>query len=131
MREINCHAIEGVPNTVRIETLDDAKPNDAHCRYQFLLKQGGTFQPFSQLTFQKGPLKETLPDGTVRDVLSNGITNEALLAVVIDRLESFQSGSFKCEENDRALRAIQKGLRCLHERTRERIRRNVEGFLKP
>lgn len=29
----------------------------------------------------------------------NGLTNEALLAVLIDRLECFQKGPFPCKEN--------------------------------
>ena len=57
----------------------------------------------------------------------NGITNESLLAVVIDRLESFQAGDFSCEENGIALEHIKEAMGSLHHRTMHRIGRGVEG----
>src|SRR4051812_20621758 len=42
------------------------------------------------IQFQNGPIKEF---GV------NGITGEALLAIEIDRLRSFQSGPFACSDN--------------------------------
>ena len=71
-----------------------------------------------RINFQKGPIKE---QGV------NGITQEALLAICADRLESFQAGSFACEDNAEALLHIQKALNCLKKRTTDRIARNVEG----
>src|SRR5262245_27909117 len=44
--------------------------------------------------FQEGPIKEA---GV------NGVTQEALLTIVIDRLRSFQAGPFSCRENAIAL----------------------------
>lgn len=46
----------------------------------------------------------------------NGITMEALLAVVIDRLEGFQAGPYACEENRQAMNKIQRGLTLLQRR---------------
>lgn len=56
-----------------------------------------------------------------------GVTNEALLAIVIDRLEGFQAGPFACTENAAALDHARICLGELQERTRGRIRRGVEG----
>lgn len=70
------------------------------------------------IRFQNGPIKEC---GV------NGVTQEALLAIVIDRLKSFQSGPFACESNAMALDACKVALDHLQHRTRERIRRGVEG----
>lgn len=56
-----------------------------------------------------------------------GVTNEALLAVVIDRLEGFQSGPFACDENQTALDHARDSLAALHSRTRERFARGVEN----
>ena len=52
---------------------------------------------------------------------------EALLAIVIDRLRSFQAGPFKCVENELALEKCEDALWQLQERTRARIARGVEG----
>ena len=73
-----------------------------------------------QLTviFQNGPIKE---HGV------NGVTQEALLAVVIDRLRSFQAGPFSCRENAIALTHVEEALMWLQRRTVARIKRGVEG----
>lgn len=71
--------------------------------------------------FQNGPIKES---GV------NGVTQEALLAVVIDRLRSFQAGPFSCRENAIALTHCEEALMWLQRRTVARIKRGVEGTNK-
>lgn len=71
--------------------------------------------------FQKGPIKES---GV------NGITQEALLAVTIDRLRSFQAGPFSCRENAIALTHCEEALMWLQRRTVARIKRGVEGTMQ-
>jgi len=75
---------------------------------------------FGFIKFQKGPLRETT---------LNGGFIEDLLAIVIDRLESFQSGEFACKENAIVLRKMHEGVHWLNHRTKDRIDRNVEGKL--
>lgn len=74
--------------------------------------------PPCAILFQNGPLKEFGP---------NGISHEALIAVVMDRLHSFQSGPFACADNAEALEGLQKAMRALQRRTVARIMRGVEG----
>ncbi len=69
------------------------------------------------LGFQLGPVKE---NGV------NGITNEALLAILIHRTE-FLNSKFHCEENDEAIRHMKQALVNLEVRTARRIVRGVEG----
>ena len=71
-----------------------------------------------EIHFQEGPIKEA---GV------NGITQEALLAIVIDRLRSFQAGPFSCRENEMALTHCVEALMWLQRRTVARIKRGVEG----
>lgn len=59
-----------------------------------------------------------------------GVTNEALLAIVKDRLEGFQAGKFPCQENEDALAGVNHALRFLHKRTMDRIERGVENQAK-
>ena len=46
-----------------------------------------------------------------------GISNEALIAIVADRLHGFQEGSFSCSENGKALVCLDRALEFLQERT--------------
>lgn len=74
----------------------------------------------TRLFFQNGPVLEG-----GRGI--NGVTNEALLAVVIDRLRGFQAGPYACHENAMAMQKIRDALGILHARTRRRVHAGVEG----
>jgi hypothetical protein len=71
-----------------------------------------------EVNFQNGPIQEY---GV------NGVQNEDLLAIVIHRLQGFQSGNFACRENAIALTKIQEALMWLEKRTADRKNRGVEG----
>lgn len=73
------------------------------------------------VNFQKGPVKEA---GI------NGISDEALLAVLIDRAQGFAKGPYKCRENDEALYHLNKALEWKQARTAKRIERGVEGTME-
>jgi hypothetical protein len=70
------------------------------------------------MLFQNGPIKE---------VGVNGVTHEALLAILIDRMRLFQAGPYACDANQRALDKMEGALSDLQERTKARIARGVEG----
>jgi hypothetical protein len=67
--------------------------------------------------FQLGPVKEA---GL------NGLTNEALLAILIHRTD-FLNQRFPCRENETAIEFMRRALECFESRTKNRISRNVEG----
>ncbi len=73
---------------------------------------------FGFVKFQNGPVKE---NGV------NGCHQEDLLAIVIHRLQSFQSSEFACRENALALTKIEEAMHWLNHRTAKRIARGVEG----
>lgn len=73
---------------------------------------------FGHVHFQKGPVKE---NGV------NGCFQEDLIAIVIDRLQCFQSGDFACRENALALTKLEEALHWLNHRTNDRQARGVEG----
>ena len=56
----------------------------------------------------------------------NGLTNESLLAILIDRMYHLNS-LFHCTENDRAIQHLEEALVNLEVRTARRIVRGVEG----
>lgn len=82
----------------------------------------GISQKVQQILFQNGPL---------RTVEANGITEESLIAVLIDRLQGFQAGPFSCRENAIALTKLEEALLWLERRTQLRIDRGVEGTTIP
>jgi hypothetical protein len=75
-------------------------------------------QEVTLVYFQKGPIKE---NGV------NGCCNEDLIAMVIDRLESFQDSPYKCRENALAITKLEEALHWLRHRTMAREARGVEG----
>jgi hypothetical protein len=79
---------------------------------------GSSEHTMERILFQNGPIKES---GV------NGVTQEALLAIVIDRLRSFQAGEYSCRENAIALTHCEEALMWLQRRTVARIKRGVEG----
>lgn len=66
---------------------------------------------------------------TVPNVGAVGVTNEVLLAIVIDRLRCFQAGNYPCRENAIAITKCEEALHWLGARTRARQQRGVEGKL--
>jgi hypothetical protein len=78
----------------------------------------GVMQPFLQVHFQEGPIKEC---GV------NGVCNEDLIAMVICRLEHFQKSEFNCRENAMAITKLEEALLWLRKRTMGRENRGVEG----
>lgn len=134
MRELHDHKLTGLNEAISIRATDDPGPGGANHSYTI---QWGEPHPDTKLVFgqkilfQNGPIKET---GI------NGISNEALLAIVIDRLRGFQyqrkddgsfdirtPGGYACRENAVALTKLEEAMMWLQKRTRERMARGVEG----
>lgn len=120
MRELTDHIVSGDQAVqLDITVLDEPGAGGANHLYQIegFNSESNPSNPWTVL-FQNGPIKE---HGV------NGVTQEALLAIVIDRLRSFQAGPFACRENAIALTHFEEGLMWLQRRTVARIKRGVEG----
>ncbi len=115
-REIHSHKVNGLNEVLRIEAIDEPGSGGANHAYAITPTVGNALGV--RIDFQNGPLKETPP---------NGLSNEALLAIVEDRLIGFQAGPFACRENAVALTKLQESMMWLQKRTRDRIARGVEG----
>lgn len=122
MRKLTDHIVEGdsVNHQLTIEVMDEPGSGGANHKYKIIGPPPETSVD-TDISFQNGPIKE---------VGVNGITHEALLAIVIDRLRSFQAGPFATEANQRALDGCEVALHQLQLRTRERLARGVEGTLQ-
>lgn len=130
MREITTHRINPANDKLKIVVTDKPGAGGANHRYEItgfdprgnpsaedMAHIEGVYDGFVVL-FQNGPIAE---HGV------NGLTQEALLAIVADRLNSFQNGPFACLANEIALEKIQEAIEVLHARTKERMQRGVEG----
>jgi len=118
MRTLTDHIVSGDQAVQLTITVTD-EPGQGGANHRYHITTWKNEQPNSlDIHFQEGPIKEF---GV------NGITQEALLAIVIDRLRSFQSGPFACRENAIALTHFEEGLMWLQRRTVARIKRGVEG----
>ena len=118
MRQLTDHVVEGdAAPQLRILVLDEPGAGGASHEYEICWGDEVVGQRV-QISFQNGPIKE---NGI------NGVTQEAWLAIVIDRLRSFQAGPFPSPFNESALRHCELALGDLQQRTRNRIARGVEG----
>ncbi len=122
MRTLTDHIVSGDQAVqLQIEVTDQPGAGGANHKYSMILPEFLNNEPelrHFDISFQNGPIKE---------VGVNGVTNEALIAIVIDRLRSFQAGPYACDDNHIALVNLLNALDRLQIRTLERIKRGVEG----
>jgi len=125
MRTIDDHKVNPANDTLTITVMDEPGAGGAHHHYDVSGFDGSTNpsspEPFINgqcILFQNGPIAE---------VGVNGLTHEVLLAIVADRLRSFQKGPYSCKANACALTHIEEAQHWLQQRTIERMRRGVEG----
>lgn len=117
MRTLTDHTTNEANCKIEINVLDEPGMGNASHHYRVVI--GTNIGPKTvDLEFQNGPIKE---------VGVNGITQEVLLAILIDRLSGFQSGNFRCRENAIALTHLEEALMWLQKRTLGRVKRDVEG----
>lgn len=123
IRELTSHRVNGLNEALHIGVLDEPGAGGANHRYIVFVPNDEFNQELNscmnqEVSFQNGPIQES---GI------NGISNEALLAIVEDRLLGFQSGQYACRENSLALTKIQEAMMWLQKRTCDRVARGVEG----
>lgn len=133
-RQLTDHKVNGLNEALDIYVMDEPGAGGANHRYLITIGEYEEDNPDAvEIHFQEGPIKEA---GV------NGISNEALLAVVIDRMRGFQCannaageripgapGQYACRENALALTHLEEALMWLQKRTRDRIARGVEGTM--
>lgn len=117
MRELTDHIVNHANDLVKVTATDEPGAGGAHHCYK-IAWSGAGFDQHILVPFQNGPINEA---GI------NGVTHEALLAILIDRMASFQKGPYACRENEYARQNLEQALHWLQQRTLARMRRGVEG----
>lgn len=122
MREVTSHKLNGLNDALKISVMDELGSGGANHIYEIAstapaLTGLPAISP-QTIFFQNGPIAES---GV------NGISGEALVAIVIDRLQCFQKGQYSCRENAIALTKLEEAMHWLKHRTESRMQRGVEG----
>lgn len=126
MRELNGHKVNPANDTLTIEVFDERGSGGAnHC--YVISGFDSSVNPSYQPTTSPDSIDILFQNGPIAEVGVNGVTHEALLAILIDRMESFQAGPYNCRENGLALTKLQEAQMWLLQRTRGRMDRGVEG----
>ena len=122
-RELTSHKVNELNEALRIEVLDLPGAGNACHRYKIVppWKNPVEKYPAENSTMMRAACDINFQNGPIAESGVNGISNEALLAIVEDRLLGFQSGTFACRENALALTKVQEAMMWLHKRTRDRM----------
>ncbi len=108
---------------VEVFTTDHCQQDGAHHAYRIEVydrydKKDEGMRSHAELQFQNGGLKE---------VGANGITDQALLAIVLDRMRGFNDGPYRCRENSIIITKLEEAMMWMEKRSNDRARRCVEG----
>src|SRR5206468_2523547 len=113
----------GLNELLEIESDEPDQSGAAH-RFTISRRHPPGFLPdvvhdVARIQFQKGPRHEAQS--------ISGVTEAAVIAVLIDRIQGFQKGPFACRENALALTKLQEALFWTRHRADERAQRGVLG----
>lgn len=109
-------------NALEIGVIDDPNEGGAPHKYVIYLPWDTVNEELNaamtqHITFQQGDPAKGI----------NGISKVALLVILKDQLINLQAGPFACEENDIAMKHLNKAIDALKKRTADRIQREVIG----
>lgn len=125
-RSLTDHRLNGANNAIEILVMDEPSEGGMNHEYEMRFHTEGGLR-HQRVSFQNGPIGEA---GV------NGVTNEALITIVLDRLRGAQgvnssktgvAGKYHCKENARSITHLEEALMWLQKRTIERLSRGVEG----
>jgi hypothetical protein len=135
MRHLPRHEVNPTgTDFVRVKVLDDPDPNAGGACHEYEIvvldrslntadkdaEEGKSpaVELISNISFQHGPLKISGP---------NGVTEMALLAILLDRYRAFQKSKWACKENAHTITRLEEALMWQWKRTLDRINKGVEG----
>ena len=132
MRTIDTHKVNPANDTIDITVVD--KPGSGGANHAYFIT-GVDFEAnpsdhaaldFARVNDAEG-MVILFQNGPIPEAGVNGVTHEALLAIIADRLQCFQAGPFANEFNAVALQHVEAAQAALLSRTRSRMARGVEG----
>lgn len=127
MRELNGHKVNPANDVLSITVADEPGSGGASHRYVISGYNTASNPSLSSAAPDGCSTTVLFQNGPIGEVGVNGLTHEALLAIIIDRMSAFQKGPYSCRENALALTKLEEAQHWLLHRTRERMARDVEG----
>jgi hypothetical protein len=127
-REIHCHDFVGQPIVFRVLAVDGVQEDGVNHQYR-IERDDGSQVGF--INFNR-EIAEDFDENGIGDTNgydANGISDEVLLAVLIDRLQSFQNGEFACKEYGLALKKVEDALDILNKRSQKKIEQRHKDAL--
>ena len=135
--KLTSHLVENELNPIEIIVMDNPGKGGANQLYGVTGFQEGSLKWISQAyaeACKAGALQDGLPifafgfqNGSPAEVGTNGLTMESLLAILVHRLEGFQSGPFANLNNAAALNHLRAAQEALKARTAARVTKLVES----
>jgi hypothetical protein len=130
MRSIDSHRVNPANDSLMIGVMD--APGAGGANHLYMVEGFDTStNPSDPFTARHGqPARHAtilFQNGPIAEFGVNGITQEVLIAILIDRLQAFQAGPFANDYNAAALAHLQSAQGALFDRTRNRMTRGVEG----
>jgi hypothetical protein len=103
---------------INVAALDERDPEAGNASHSYAIQYGGP-DDVCYVQFQHGPrgVEGSTP----------GVFDDALLAIIEDRLIGFQSGPYACPENQAALNAVRDARAALSSRVANRMAKSVLG----
>lgn len=125
-RELSDHKVNPANDLLTVRTMDEPGSGGAHHAY---LIEGfdNTKNPSDPDDQEPNTTLILFQNGPIAEVGVNGITHEALLAILCDRMRCFQAGPYASADNAEALAHMEQAQAALQRRTRARMARGVEG----
>ena len=106
---------------INCDERDEENGNASH-KYDIRYEEGDASYVAGYLQFHHGPRDE--------DSATAGCTDQAVLAVLLDRYRGFQSGPLSCRENAIVITKLEEALMWMQRRAYERHKRGVLGKLE-
>ena len=98
MRELNDHKVNPANDTLTVRVLDE--PGSGGANHAYLISGfDNTKNPSDPDDQDPDTCLVLFQNGPINEVGVNGVTHEALLAILADRLRGFQAGRYACAEN--------------------------------
>jgi hypothetical protein len=119
-RAITSHNVPGLETGIRISAPAESDTEPSNRLYLvsgFNSRNNPAFKAVANVAFNEDLQGIAFVSRVDENGVPDGLTNEALTAILLDRLEVFQSGPFACEENARAMSHYYLALSALHDRT--------------
>ncbi|MDR2900699.1 MAG: hypothetical protein LBV20_04190 [Treponema sp.] len=107
--------------TQKYTVVEAEKEFQYNAPHLFRVKNAETGDVLGEIHFQEGPIQEA---GV------NGVANEDLLLMCLERLQGFQNSEFVCRENACAITKIEEAVMWLRKRTMGREQKGIEGTHK-